>query len=443
MDSENKHIIYTAGDIQNYLSGKLGPAEMHAIEKAALDDPFLAEAMEGYATMQEKDWKNQLRSLKANFTKEKTTKVIAMQPSTTFTRWKVAAAIFIIVASAGITYMLTTRNPSQNEYIAAVKTKQDSVNLTSEVAVNIDTANGSTSSTTPGTKIARPPLTTADQKTLADSEFLYRPGTIDKSEEKQVAGGGYVEDQLKDRIESSTNNAVASAPQNRVEKSEIKSNKMAGLELTEATVLQGTAAKAERKFVAQVVGPDNRPLPFASISTTHEKLRTYADANGNFQLASSDSLLNIEIKSAGYISRNFTLNSNQLQNKIVLTEASTALKENRQAKEEVVVIGYGTRRRAALTKDSVTIAEPVDGWDKYHLYITNNLIIPGEALQKNIHGEVEVYFEVRMNGVISNMKISKPLCDECDEAAMRLIKNGPRWKVKNGIAASAKVVVKF
>ncbi len=39
---------YSAADIQRYLQGKMSAAEMHAIEKAALDDPFLADALEGY-----------------------------------------------------------------------------------------------------------------------------------------------------------------------------------------------------------------------------------------------------------------------------------------------------------------------------------------------------------------------------------------------------------
>src|SRR5687768_17553486 len=34
-------------DIEKYLRGELSPAEMHALEKEALNDPFLAEALEG------------------------------------------------------------------------------------------------------------------------------------------------------------------------------------------------------------------------------------------------------------------------------------------------------------------------------------------------------------------------------------------------------------
>ena len=41
MDEEKSHIEYSGTDILNYFAGRLNAAEMHALEKAALDDPFL------------------------------------------------------------------------------------------------------------------------------------------------------------------------------------------------------------------------------------------------------------------------------------------------------------------------------------------------------------------------------------------------------------------
>jgi hypothetical protein len=46
MSSKNNG--FTASDIERYYSGKMSPQERHALEKAALDDPFLADALEGY-----------------------------------------------------------------------------------------------------------------------------------------------------------------------------------------------------------------------------------------------------------------------------------------------------------------------------------------------------------------------------------------------------------
>ena len=45
-DKNNTH--YSASDIQKYLKGEFSAREMHELEKAALEDPFLADALEGF-----------------------------------------------------------------------------------------------------------------------------------------------------------------------------------------------------------------------------------------------------------------------------------------------------------------------------------------------------------------------------------------------------------
>ena len=47
MSGEKKNIIYSSKDIEAYFTGQLSPSQRHAMEKDALDDAFLAEAMEG------------------------------------------------------------------------------------------------------------------------------------------------------------------------------------------------------------------------------------------------------------------------------------------------------------------------------------------------------------------------------------------------------------
>ena len=47
MSANDKYKIYSAGEIRKYLDGELPAAEMHALEAAALEDPFLADALEG------------------------------------------------------------------------------------------------------------------------------------------------------------------------------------------------------------------------------------------------------------------------------------------------------------------------------------------------------------------------------------------------------------
>src|SRR5580765_2403822 len=50
MDNSGNIKQYNAEDIRRYVRDEMSPAEMHAIEKAALEDPFLADAIEGFSS---------------------------------------------------------------------------------------------------------------------------------------------------------------------------------------------------------------------------------------------------------------------------------------------------------------------------------------------------------------------------------------------------------
>ena len=96
-----------------------------------------------------------------------------------------------------------------------------------------------------------------------------------------------------------------------------------------------------------------------------------------------------------------------------------------------------------MQMDTVMDVEPQDGWSNYDTYLSNNLTPTDELRKSNIHGEVEVSFDVLSNGMASNVNIVKSLCAACDEEALRIIKAGPQWKVKKGKKEKGKVKVKF
>ena len=50
MSNKNPIKHFNAYDIERYHKGLLSPKERHDLEKAALDDPFLADALEGYTS---------------------------------------------------------------------------------------------------------------------------------------------------------------------------------------------------------------------------------------------------------------------------------------------------------------------------------------------------------------------------------------------------------
>lgn len=118
MDDANNHTAtFSAADIEKYHKGMLSPKEMHAMEKAALDDPFLADALEGYSVpgVNVATDMAELKKRLAQKTEEEPAKVIPIAGSGRSFRWLRAAVLIIGIAGAGLlTYQLAFNNKSED-----------------------------------------------------------------------------------------------------------------------------------------------------------------------------------------------------------------------------------------------------------------------------------------------------------------------------------------
>ncbi|HLT71579.1 MAG TPA: carboxypeptidase-like regulatory domain-containing protein, partial [Cyclobacteriaceae bacterium] len=90
-------------DIERYLKGEMSPAEMHALEKQALHDPFLADALEGAHNFPD-DFTADVRALN-HLVSSKT------KPGRPSVRWyyQAAAAVLLMGVSAVLIYYLSGR----------------------------------------------------------------------------------------------------------------------------------------------------------------------------------------------------------------------------------------------------------------------------------------------------------------------------------------------
>lgn len=464
MNTGNNHINYSAEDIKKYLNGNMSAPEMHAFEKAALDDPFLAEALEGYEFMSTEKWQSQLATLKQEFASAQKAKVVYMRPASK-RWWKAAAAVFLIGGGTALTLLLTKKNDNTNTgEIVIAQNNQPKIESYPPVSTDSPFVNSGTNKTKivavkEKGSIASEGYNTFPDAIIKDSNnnFVYTPtpNTVFAEVKDKPSAINNTDDALKKLEENKTaqenvaaNNASANSRYNNT----VIPNPGAGIDVRSAEDIKQRADAEKylqnrkepvlnRNFIAQVVGPDNSPLPFANISIKSEDFGTYADVKGNFRLISTDSILNIEVRSVGYQPQNYTLKSWVPQNKIILAEKQNeSFKENDLAKK---TIPSNTIRRSRLLRDSLENVEPADGWDNYDTYVRNNIEIPDDVSKKNLHGEVEVSFDVNNSGAISNIRIDKSLCNDCDEAAKKLIEQGPRWKLKEGKKSKAKVKVRF
>jgi len=442
MATGNQHIIYTAEDIQQYFAGKLTPAAMHAMEKAALDDPFLEEAMEGYALVPAEEWRKSLAVVHTHYQQATTAPAIPYRKPAIYKLWRAAAAVLIIGCSVAIAYYTTRQNYTDKERIAATKAapeqteiKQQDINETVPPAIADSLQVGQQQATT------SPAAAKDKEKVPVDEAKTEVPAiSFDKNDQKATPV-----QPAPTKAPKMNDLARAVQEEDAIKKAAPVAGRQEAARLNEMEV--ATAAESKKvapnlnQFRARVVDAQGAALPFTNISIINEQVGTYADVKGNFNLVAPDSLLNVAIKSAGYLAKQVTLQSGLQQQTITLEEDALALQQNTRIAGNLPAVAL--RKRAALVADTIINVEPVDGWTNYGTYITNNLVVPEDIRQKKIEGEVELSFEVQRNGAITNIKVDKSLCGDCDEAALRVVKEGPRWKVKKGNKALGKVKVKF
>jgi len=434
MSSNRSNTIYTAGDIEKYLSGKLSNAQMHEMEKAALDDPFLAEAMEGYEGMQGKNWNTTLAAIRQQITESNAeAKVIPMHRSTG-RWWKTAAAVLVLCGGAALTYVLTKDKPGDNpvQEIAQTIPVKDPANKIADTALTsvVVTVPIATVPVKENATIENTPATKTRPSAKKENDLVNTP--VEESGDEMVKNDKPVS------AAAERSRSAVTPPNNT---NAANNNIVAANEIIKQKNADKKEPQSHYNFNAQVVTADNSPLPFSNISIKEEDFGTYADVKGNFRLVSTDTVLTIEVKSVGYLPKTYTLRSDQGQHKIVLEE-DVAIKDNAFT-QNMEVTNTTSIRRATLLADSIINAEPADGWENYNTYIANNFDIPDEILKKGLHGEVGITFDIKPDGAITNIRVDKSMGNDYDELAKRLIQQGPQWKVKKGKKTSARVNVKF
>lgn len=71
--------------------------------------------------------------------------------------------------------------------------------------------------------------------------------------------------------------------------------------------------------------------------------------------------------------------------------------------------------------------EPVGGMGAFMQYLQKNLKYPEQARRMNVEGKVFVQFVIDKDGSPTDITVLKGIGSGCDEEAIRVIKNMPKW----------------
>ena len=73
-------------------------------------------------------------------------------------------------------------------------------------------------------------------------------------------------------------------------------------------------------------------------------------------------------------------------------------------------------------------AAPIGGLTAFYDYVLDNLKYPVQAKRMEIEGKVFVQFVVEKDGSLSDVHVIKGIGAGCDEEAIRVVQNAPKWK---------------
>ncbi|MEO9804981.1 MAG: energy transducer TonB [Reichenbachiella sp.] len=72
--------------------------------------------------------------------------------------------------------------------------------------------------------------------------------------------------------------------------------------------------------------------------------------------------------------------------------------------------------------------EPIGGLKAFYDYVSQHMTYPVEARKMQIQGRVFIRFVVDSDGSIVDVIVLKGIGGGCDEEAVRIVKNAPKWK---------------
>src|SRR5215218_1692118 len=101
---------YGQNEIQRYLQHKMTPQEMHDFEKALMDDPFLADAVEGYKSADNLLSQKHLVEIQTELIAGNEDAKLVLLPRQKTGWWKVAAVVVALAIGGVLTYSLVKRD---------------------------------------------------------------------------------------------------------------------------------------------------------------------------------------------------------------------------------------------------------------------------------------------------------------------------------------------
>lgn len=357
-------------DIERYWKGELSPAEMHALERRALDDPFLADALEGAQQVDPEEFSRDIEALQDEL-KHRT----SGKKERTLWVWSLRIAAGVAILALGT--FLVFKMPSEQQ----------------DLAMNTTTNEAEESN---------------PQPTQTDSILMSTEDEVPELEAEKTTGVS------RSRKATRRIPPAAEEPELDVEL-EIPPLEMPAVARQPviperpATILEGVVVDSE----------DGRGLPGVNVTIKGTNTGTITNEEGKYQLRLDTISSALVFSYVGFETKEIMPSGHKVD---------VALDPDVSELSEIVVVGYGEARDPNIIEPtSIEIAAPEGGKKAFKQYLEQNLHYPEQALNNKIEGKVTVQFTLDSNGAITDFKVLKGLGYGCEDEVIRLIKSGPKW----------------
>ncbi|MEO7990846.1 MAG: TonB family protein [Chryseolinea sp.] len=423
-------------DIERYFKGELTPSEMHALEKKALSDPFLADALEGASEVNADAFESDVHDLQMLIDKrtDQSKKAIPLW------NWplRIAAGLALITVSTFVILNIVKDNTS--EQLAENKVELKSPPVSSEqkdqtpLLDSIEQPKQSWAISEAKPKLSEPakiiatplekPSAVAEPTIVASQQAS---GDADAPSVKKDEIAKRTEEEV--QIAAEQKDALAYSPSKKIEAKEDvakdSDRKAVGAQDGYVNFSDTRDRKALANNVRVVKGhvssiEDGSALPGVNVFIKGTNTGTVTDAEGNYEISLNDHQDELVFSFIGLLSTELDAS--------LLSQLDAQMSEDVSQLSEVVVVGYSEddedKEEEVINTE---FAAPLGGRKAYKQYLEKNLRYPEVALNNNIEGRVTIQFTVDTAGSLNDFKVLRSLGYGCDEEVIRLIKQGPGW----------------
>ncbi|MCM0296448.1 carboxypeptidase-like regulatory domain-containing protein [Bacteroides fragilis] len=373
----------------DYIRGARKGKEAHRLEKEAMRDPFLADALEGYSRVgngADEQIEELRRRIRARAVRKRNHVVV----------WSIAASLLIGVCIGS--YFLFQEKPLSDEARMAMEQavhpkplsvyEEEKKDELAEVVIK-DSAGPSKKLISENKK----------KKMLAPS-----------SEVPQVM----TQELMEEALEATIDDRPSSMDKKMVMRVSVANDSSFNTKVAVVGKVRG-----------KVTDPSGEPLVGATVRVKGTNQGTISDENGDFTLK-TDGNRELSVDYIGYES--VILPADTTKDLLIAMNVDDA------TLDEVVVVGYGSQPKSSVTGAIMSLKmsgtpQPSIGRKAFRRYLKENLVHPSDKECARAKGKVILTFRVDKDGRPESISVKKGLCASADKEAIRLIEEGPDWTI--------------